>query len=85
MADHPVPADDQIYLARLTRALDRMPRQRRDLFLLVRIEGRSYREAGAIHRVGEAAARRQVSRAMLDLRRATRPQDFTLCQRLWPL
>jgi len=62
-----------------------MRRERRDLFLLVRIEGCSYAQAAAIIGVSEARARRQVSRAMLDLRRATRPQDFTLWQRLWPL
>jgi len=73
------------FAARCRRTLLRMSRIRRDLFLFVWIEGHSRAQAAAVYGVSEARVRREISRAMLDLRRATRPQDFTLWQRLWPL
>lgn len=73
------------FAARCRRTLLRMPRVRRDLFLFVRIEGHSHADAAVAYGVSQARVRREISRAMLDLRRATRPQDFTLWQRLWRL
>jgi DNA-directed RNA polymerase specialized sigma24 family protein len=76
---------DAQFAACCRRTLLDMPRTRRDIFLFVRIEGHSHAEAAALYGVSQARVGREISRAMLDLRRATRPQDFTLWRRLWPL
>lgn len=76
---------DAQFAARCRQTLLRMAAVRRDLFLFVRIKGHCHADAAALYGVSEDGVTREVGRAMLDLRRAARPQDFTFLQRLWPL
>lgn len=71
------------YIDRLNRALFRMPARRRNILLYVRIEHHDYAEASHAYGVSEERARREVRRAIVTLRKATRPHDFTLWERLW--
>ncbi len=53
-------------LARLIDRLDAMPHKRRDVFILVRIHGYSYAEAGERMGLNEVAIERHVMRGILD-------------------
>jgi RNA polymerase sigma-70 factor (ECF subfamily) len=50
----------------LVRRLAVMPPKRRDVFILVRVHGFSYKEAGAHMGLNETAIERHVMRAILD-------------------
>lgn len=51
---------------RLVRLLERMPRKRRDAFLLVRIHGLSHLETAAHMEISVKAVERHMTRALLD-------------------
>lgn len=53
-------------LERLLQRLGSMPRKRRDVFILVRIHGYSYEEAGERMGLSEGAIERHVMRGILD-------------------
>lgn len=54
-------------LDRLLRRLKRMPRKRREVFILVRMYGYSHAEAGAHLDISVAAVEKHVVRAVLDM------------------
>lgn len=78
-------AERVLYLQRLNDTLARMPEPRRNMFLLSRIEHRTYGEIAAAYRISTNRVRREIGRAMFQLRRRTRPQDFSLWQRIKPV
>lgn len=53
-------------LARLIALLEGMPRKRREAFILVRVHGKSYVEAGRHMEVSEIAIERHMMRALMD-------------------
>lgn len=78
-------AERVLYLERLNDTLAWMPEPRRNMFLLSRIEQWTYGEIAAAYRVSTGRVRREIRRAMFQLRRRTRPQDFSLWQRIKPV
>lgn len=54
--------------ALVRRAVDQLPRRRRQIFLLVRFQRRSHREAGRALGISAQAVANQISRALADLR-----------------
>jgi RNA polymerase sigma factor (sigma-70 family) len=75
----------EFYLQRLNDTLARMPERRRNMFLLSRIEHKTYGEIAAAYRISTSRVRREIRRAVFELRRRTRPQDFSLWQRIKPV
>lgn len=73
------------FLQRLNDTLARMPEPRRNMVLLARIEHWTYGEIAAAYQVGPGRVRREIRRAMFQLRRRTRPQDFSLWARIKPM
>lgn len=59
--------------ALLRQAVDRLPRRRRQIFLLVRFQRISHREAGRALGISAQAVANQISRALADLRAALAP------------
>ena len=74
-----------LYLHRLNDTLARMPEPRRNMFLLSRVERWTYGEIAAAYRISTNRVRREICRAMFQLRRRTRPQDFSLWERIKPV
>jgi DNA-directed RNA polymerase specialized sigma24 family protein len=72
------------YIDHPNRALRRMPAGRRNILLYLRIEYHDYVEAALAYGVSEERARKEVRRAIMTFRRATRPEEFTVWERLWP-
>ena len=56
-------------LARIERALARLKPKTRDIFLMTRVEGRSYAEVGTTLGMSEEAVKKQVAKAMWHVRR----------------
>ncbi len=54
-------------------ALSRLPERRREVFVLVRQQGMSYREASAILGLSQQTVANHMSLALADLRRALEP------------
>lgn len=58
----------------LTKAVDALPPRRREVFVLARFHGRSYRDIGDIMHISPQTVANQVSAAVRDLRRRLRPE-----------
>jgi len=58
----------------LTKAVDALPARRREVFVLARFHGRSYRDIGDIMHISPQTVANQVSAAVRDLRRRLRPE-----------
>ncbi|PEQ13107.1 hypothetical protein B2G71_08570 [Novosphingobium sp. PC22D] len=66
------PSHEQVLLQRerleqVSRILDRMPEQRREVFIMRRLHGMSAKEVGAALRISPAAVDAHVARAVLSL------------------
>jgi len=57
-------------LARLEKAMDRLPQESRELIVAVKIEGQTYQEIGEAAGKSADAVRMQVNRAMVALTKA---------------
>jgi len=58
----------------LTKAVDALPPRRREVFVLARFHGRSYRDIADIMDISPQTVANQVSAAVRDLRRRLRPE-----------
>jgi len=63
---------DRAHLAAAARAVAALPPEQRTVFVLCQLEGLSYREVAAVHRVSEAVVRGRLARARARLTRETR-------------
>lgn len=77
-------AADTEFAERLTRTLARMPARRRTIFLLSCVEQKTHAEIAKAYGISEQRVRRHIGKAIGDLRRRTRPQDFRFWERWWP-
>jgi RNA polymerase sigma factor (sigma-70 family) len=81
-----VACDDQEMLRRVKRALRRLPPRRRNIFLLVRVDGLTYAEVGEQYRIPAERVQQIIAEVTWALRQETehgRPLTLLMRLRHW--